>query len=383
MGAGLGRIAQFGHADHAEDHRTDQRCAFEGDGRKTREVGEQSTILLGESLRGVGEQQHSEHLAGGGAQRLGQHAAEGRVDEAFDEVAADSSRLRIAVGGEMHDLAGERRAAGDAFEGDRQRIVTPFVAGNPLVEAVLQGEGVAVADEDRPRRGTGESAGVAEDALEQQVEVLDRGEFGAGRGDRVQPRLPLAHVVGEVRVHLREAPVGLVEAAVLLAHLAGHGLELDERAAALPFGDEAGGVMVQSSLQLDGIGKLHEIVARTAGERLRLGGGFLPGAQHHHRHVGEGLVGAVGLEQIETVRVGHHEILQDDRRPNTSCRLERGGTLEADVKDDAVVVGKHPPHRLADHRLVVDEQDRGKRAGTGRRHGEDATGGSPDLCCEA
>jgi hypothetical protein len=383
VGPGLGGVPQLGHADHAKDHRTGQRGPLEGDRREAREVGEQAAVLLGEAFGGVGEDEDAEHLAASGAQRLGEHAGEGRVAEALDRMASDPPPHPAGVRGGVHDLAGQRGAAGGPVEGDRDPVLAAFVPGPAAVEAVLESEALVVAHEDGPGGGAGESSGVGEDPLEQEIEVLDRGELGAGRGDRVEAGLALPHVLGEIGVEGLEAAVGLVEATVLLAHLAGHGFEFDERAAALPLGDEAGGVVVQSSLQLDGIGELHEIVARAAGERLGLGGGFLPGAQHHHRHVGEGLVGAVGLEQLEAVGIRHHEVLQDDRGMHAPCGVEGDGTLEADVQGDAVVVGEHPPHRFADHRLVVDEQDRGGGAWTGGRHDADATGGSPLLCCEA
>ncbi len=128
------------------------------------------------------------------------------------------------------------------------------------------------------------------------------------------------------------------------------------RLRALHLRDEALGVMADPRDQLDGVRELDDVVVGAKGEGLGLRLRFLLARQHDHRHVLRGRVRPQEPEQREPVEVGHHEVEQQDRRTHLGRTLERGRGLAAVVEIDVGLAGEHATHRLADHRLVVDEQ---------------------------
>ena len=67
---------------------------------------------------------------------------------------------------------------------------------------------------------------------------------------------------------------------------------------------------------------------------------------------------AEGLHQGQAVDVGHDEVLEDHRRADLAGDLDGAGGVLAVVERDVGLAREHPPDRLADHGLVVDQQDR-------------------------
>ncbi|MCY1187102.1 hypothetical protein D9M73_280410 [compost metagenome] len=68
---------------------------------------------------------------------------------------------------------------------------------------------------------------------------------------------------------------------------------------------------------------------------------------------------AVFTHQGQAVETGHDQVLQDDRgfdQYGLGNRLVRVGT---EVKVDVLFLGQAAAHRLADHGLVIDQQDHG------------------------
>ena len=119
--------------------------------------------------------------------------------------------------------------------------------------------------------------------------------------------------------------------------------------------------------QFEAVRQFDDVVVGSDGEGLRLHGRLLLGGEHDDRHVAKPFVGPKLPHEREAVDLGHHEILQDHRGPHLRRLVQGRGSVFAVVEGDSLLSGEHPPHGLADDRLVVDEQ-----------HGDAAVGGSFD-----
>ena len=108
--------------------------------------------------------------------------------------------------------------------------------------------------------------------------------------------------------------------------------------------------------QFDLVGKLDQIVVGAGRKRIFLDDRIFLGREHDDRDVPGGGVGAIPLHQGEPVHARHDQILEDDRRLETLDDRDRVGGIAAIVKIDVGLVREHAPDRLADHRLIVNEQ---------------------------
>ena len=88
-------------------------------------------------------------------------------------------------------------------------------------------------------------------------------------------------------------------------------------------------------------------------------------------------VSAVGLvlpklaQQLESIRTGHDEIEQNDRRRDLVRGLDRLERIDTEVKGEIVRVGEQATHCLAHELLIVDEEHHaGSRCRRGTRVGD-------------
>ncbi len=102
--------------------------------------------------------------------------------------------------------------------------------------------------------------------------------------------------------------------------------------------------------------QLHQVIVRSSSKCFGFGDRFLTRAQHNQRCVFCGLLLPVLRHQVQSVDLGHHQILQDDRR----FQFRRAGKcflrIGAEVKGNVLVRRQHSPNGLADNGLVVHEQ---------------------------
>ena len=147
----------------------------------------------------------------------------------------------------------------------------------------------------------------------------------------------LLHLVGQPLLALQERLVGLV---------------------ALEQVDVALGVIADPRQELEAVGELDDVVVGPQRERLGLDRRLFLGREHDHRRLAGRLVGPERLDQGQAVDIGHDQVLEDHRGLEPVCLVEGLGGVAAVVEDDVRLAGQHPAHGLADHRLVVDQQDR-------------------------
>ena len=147
----------------------------------------------------------------------------------------------------------------------------------------------------------------------------------------------LLHLVGQPLLALQQRLVGLV---------------------ALEQVDVALGVIADPGQELEPVGKLDDVVVGPQGERLGLDGRLLLGREHDQRGLAGRLVGPEHLDQGQAVDLGHDQVLEDHRGLDPVGLVEGLGGVAAVMEGDVRLAGEHPAHGLADHRLVVDQQDR-------------------------
>ena len=175
-----------------------------------------------------------------------------------------------------------------------------------------------------------------------------------GRGDEppVGPDVALLELVGQERPHVMGG----------LLHLVGQPpLALQERLVglvALEQVDVALGVIADPRQELEAVGQLDDVVVGPQRERLGLDRRLFLGREHDQRRLAGRLVGPEHLDQGQAVDIGHDQVLKDHRGLEPVCLFEGLGGVAAVMEDDVGLAGEHAAHGLADHGLVVDQQDR-------------------------
>ncbi len=132
--------------------------------------------------------------------------------------------------------------------------------------------------------------------------------------------------------------------------------EQAKRLVSLDRRDVAGTVISNAGHEFEGVGKLDDVVVRATPESLGLRGPLLAGTQDDDRNLRGVRCLPIGRHEIEPVHLGHHQILQDHRGIEFARGLDRLRGILAVRVGDALLRGEDASHRLADHRLVVDEQ---------------------------
>ena len=139
------------------------------------------------------------------------------------------------------------------------------------------------------------------------------------------------------------------------------------------------GVITDSGEQFETVGKLDDIIIRAERERVSLDLGVFLGGQNDQGDFAGCSVFAKHLHEREAVDVGHHEVLEDQRRLNP-FRLGDGLCgIFAIVEDDVLLTRDHPAHGFTDDRLIIDEQDGDFMAGEADVDGGNFRGGLASL----
>ena len=140
----------------------------------------------------------------------------------------------------------------------------------------------------------------------------------------------------------------------------------------VPFeqGDVAPGVMAEAGDEFDPVGELHEIVVGPERERFGLHRRFLFRRQDDDRQFPEAFIGPQLAKDLKPVDLGHHQIEEDTGRGRIGSHGEGRARIAAVMEIEGVLSGQHASDRLADDRLVIDEQDHAAtRSGRGERDG--------------
>ncbi len=183
--------------------------------------------------------------------------------------------------------------------------------------------------------------------------VAERVTPQLGRGDEppVGPDLALLELLGQERADVLRGLIHLVGQPPLALLEPGIGLVPLEQV------DIALGVVSDPGQQLEPVGELDDVIVGPQREGLGLDRRLLLGGEYDHRRLAGRLVGPDHLHQGQPVDLGHDQVLEDDRGLDPVCLVEGLGGVAAVVEDDVRLAGEHPAHGLADHRLIVDQQD--------------------------
>jgi hypothetical protein len=128
--------------------------------------------------------------------------------------------------------------------------------------------------------------------------------------------------------------------------------------------------MADAGDEFDPVGELHEIVVGPERERFGLHRRFLFRRQDDDRQLPEAFIGPQLAKDLEPVDLGHHQIEEDNGRGRIGSHGEGRAWIAAVMEIEGVLSGQHSPDRLADDRLVIDEQDHAAtRRGRGERDG--------------
>jgi len=231
--------------------------------------------------------------------------------------------LRQRLGAEGVEGRDREQGRADAVAADVEQVHGEVVVVDP-----------AVAERVAPELGRGDEPPVGPDRSLLELLGQEREDVFGGLGD----------VLGQHLLAPLEGPIGLV---------------------ALEQVDITLGVVTDAGEEFEPVGELDDVVVGTQAERLGLDLGLLLGREHDHRGLAGRLVLAEELDQAEAVDVGHHQVLEDHGGADLGSPGDGLGGVLAVVEGDVALAGEHPPDRLADDRLVVDEQDGGLVLGQG------------------
>lgn len=84
--------------------------------------------------------------------------------------------------------------------------------------------------------------------------------------------------------------------------------------------------------------------------------------------------GAVPLDQVQPIGVGHDQVLKDHGGLEFRGGSQGFGALLQKMKHDVALRGQHPLHRLADDHLIIHEEDHGAVGGSHGRGGDGDVG---------
>jgi len=138
----------------------------------------------------------------------------------------------------------------------------------------------------------------------------------------------------------------------------------------VPFeeGDITAGMMADAGDEFDPVGELDEIVVGPERERFGLHRRFFFRRQDDVRQFPEALFGPQPAKDFEPVDLGHHQIEEDNGRGRLGSHGQGRSGFATVMEIDRVLSGQHPSDRLADDRLVIDEEDHATpRLGRGER----------------
>ncbi|MNU69886.1 hypothetical protein D3C71_592840 [compost metagenome] len=111
--------------------------------------------------------------------------------------------------------------------------------------------------------------------------------------------------------------------------------------------------------QFDIVRQFDQIIVGPGRERRALDQRVFLGRQDDDRNVLGRRVIAVFAHQAQAIETGHDQILQDHRWLDAH-RMGNGLVrVGAEMEVDVFFVRQPAPHRLADHRLIVDQQHHG------------------------
>ena len=116
-------------------------------------------------------------------------------------------------------------------------------------------------------------------------------------------------------------------------------------------------MVAQAGEQLDLVRQLDQIVIGAVAECLGLGFRLLLGGEHDDWNITGGVVGAIELDQHQSIDIRHDQILQNDCGLNLGCQAQGVGSFDAAVQFKIIDTGKHAPERLVDDLLVIHEKD--------------------------
>ena len=268
--AGLRGVALGGHADHAQDHALGELRALEHHRRHRREVLGHALVVGAEArvrpLARVEELQHAEDHVRGVAQRHREHGARAVARHRVVALVEPERRRRVERVGVRHvdGLPAHRAPAGDRAGAHRHHQAREPRAGVParLLQRVVLAEGepqrLALADVDGAGVRADHGARLAQDALHEEVEVVDAAQLDAQARDRVEPR---AHDRRLALAGARAArAAGLVGVAQRVAQLPLQAADRAHRVVALGARVERLGVLLDARAELDRVGELLHVV---------------------------------------------------------------------------------------------------------------------------
>ena len=288
---------------------------------------------------------------------------------------------------DVHRLAADRAPAGDAPRADRHHEAREPRArmASRCLELVVLAEGeaerVALADVDRPRIGAHQGAGLAEDALHQQVEVVDAAQLDAQARQGVDLGVPSRGIAAERTA--RAGALGFLRLAERVAQLPLQPADRGDGVVALGTRVEGVRGLLDARPHLDRVGELLDVVGGARVEHGRAQLRLLRAAEDDHRDRRRLGPAAQAAQEIECRRAAAQVEVEEHHRRVDLERLDLG---VADglrgVEDDAPVRRDHRADAACERVVAGHEQrDRSRRRKgglvlLGAGHGCDqATGG--------
>ena len=109
--------------------------------------------------------------------------------------------------------------------------------------------------------------------------------------------------------------------------------------------------------QLNLVRQLDDVVVCSGAECRALHFGTVFGRHHNNGNVFREKVAAIPANEAQPVDTRHHQVLQDHRRPNTLGNRDSLLWIGAIVERNVGFVRERASDSLADHRLIVHQQD--------------------------
>jgi hypothetical protein len=128
------------------------------------------------------------------------------------------------------------------------------------------------------------------------------------------------------------------------------------RIVALDLGEIRFRVIPDAREELARVGQLDEVVVGACVECFDLERRLIRRREHDDRDIASHRARAVLAHEREPADAGHHEVLEDDRRLDPFCRLQRLLGFAAEVEADARRARERAAHSLTDDHLIVHEQ---------------------------